>query len=323
MPASPRITLLLFAFNQIELVEAAVRACFAQEGESLDILLSDDASTDGTWESLQTLAAGYRGPHQVRTRRNAVNLGVGAHYNAAVADCVGQLVVTAAGDDISLPHRVRTLAAAWDATGCRADLIASHLIDMDTTGCDRGVIRVDDLSHWRSASDWLNKRPYVVGASHAFTRRLFDRFGPIRADLPYEDQVMALRAACMGGGVTVNEPLLRYRRGGLSAATKQAADPAAHRQRLVTKHTRQLALARQVRQDLQQAGLTGLWGGGMARKLHQSEFMLALCRTETWRERRALAGSASNVSPLWAWAQTLNMQWTASRLGWRGKPTSD
>lgn len=320
MPAAPRITLLLFAFNQIELVEAAVHACFGQEGEAVEILLSDDASTDGTWECLQTLAAAYRGPHQVRTRRNAVNLGVGAHYNAAVADCTGQLVVTAAGDDISLPHRVRTLAAAWDATGCRADLIASHLIDMDTAGCDRGVIRVDDLSRWRGASDWLNKRPYVVGASHAFTRRLFDRFGPIRADLPYEDQVMALRAACLGGGVTVNEPLLRYRRGGLSAAGPQATDPAAHRRRLVVKHTRQRALALQVRQDLQQAGLAGLWGGGMARKLHQSEFMLAMCRAENWHERRALAAHASNVNPLWAWAQAFAMQWTGLRHGWRGKP---
>ena len=323
MSPAPRISLLLFAFNQSALIEGAVRSCLAQDCEPLEIVLTDDASTDGTFGILQNMATTYAGPHRVWVRRNAVNLGVGAHYNAAVADCGGQLIVTAAGDDISLPHRVRTLAAAWDATGQQADLLASHLIDMDADGHDRGVLQVDDLARWRSASDWLNKRPYVVGASHAFTRRLFERFGPIRADLPYEDQVMALRAACMGGGVTVNEPLLRYRRGGLSAVTNQAADPAAHRQRLVTKHTRQLALARQVRQDLQQAGLTGLWGGGMARKLHQSEFMLALCRTETWRERRALAGSASSVSPLWAWAQALNMQWTASRLGWRGKPTSD
>jgi glycosyltransferase involved in cell wall biosynthesis len=150
MTPSPRITLLLFAFNQVALVGDAVRACLAQEGEPLEIVLSDDASTDGTFVELQRLAAAYGGPHHVRVRRNAVNLGVGAHYNAAVADCGGQLIVTAAGDDISLPHRVRALAAAWDATGQEVDLLASHLIDMDAQGNDVGVLRVDNLAAWRS-----------------------------------------------------------------------------------------------------------------------------------------------------------------------------
>lgn len=210
MNQSPRITLVLFAYNQSALVEKAVRSCLGQECELLEIVLSDDASTDGTFAVLQDLAASYSGPHRVRVRRNTVNLGVGAHYNAAVADSSGQLIVTAAGDDISLPHRVRTLVSAWDASGQRADLLASHLIDMDSQGNDKGLLRVDNLVNWPSPDEWVRRRPSVVGASHAFTRRMFERFGPMGADLAYEDQVMSLRAACMGGGITIDEPLVRY-----------------------------------------------------------------------------------------------------------------
>lgn len=319
MTPSPRITLVLFAFNQAACVGDAVKACFAQEGEPLEIVLSDDASTDGTFAELQRLAAGYVGPHHVKVRRNAVNLGVGAHYNAAVADCCGELIVTAAGDDISLPHRVRTLAAVWDASGQRADVLASYLIDMDADGRDLGVLRVDDLATWRSPDDWVRKRPYVVGASHAFTRRLFERFGPIRADLPYEDQVMALRASCMGAGITIDEPLLRYRRGGLSAASAVRMDSAGYCQALAIKHTRQRALALQIHQDLTAAGRSDLWGGRMQRKLHQSELMLALLAAGSWGERQVLALKAHQAGVPWALLQAVNAQWPALGAWFRNR----
>lgn len=321
MTPIPRITLLLFAFNQAAVVGDAVRACFAQTGEPLEIVLSDDASTDGTYAQLQRLAAGYVGPHHVRVRRNAVNLGVGAHYNAAVADCCGQLIVTAAGDDISLPHRVRTLAAAWDATGQQADLLASHLIDMDVQGMDVGVLRVDDLANWRTPDDWVHKRPYVVGASHAFTRRMFERFGPIRADVPYEDQVMALRAACMGGGITLGEPLLRYRRGGLSAASAVRLNAAGYKQALMVKHTRQRALALQIEHDLRMAGRSDLWAGRMLRKLRQSELMMALWAATTWRERQALALGAHGAGVAWGVLQAVNVQWPGVGTWLRNRST--
>lgn len=311
MNTPPRITLLLLAFNQSALVEAATRSCLAQEGEPLEIVLSDDASTDDTFALLQALAAAYNGPHHVRVRRNAVNLGVGAHYNAAVADSNGQLIVTAAGDDISLPHRVRTLVAAWDATGQQADLLASHLIDMDADGNDLGLLRVDNLAAWRSPDDWVHKRPYVVGASHAFTRRMFERFGPIRADLPYEDQVMALRACCMGGGFTVDEPLVRYRRGGVSAGNAVRLSAQAYRQKLVTKHARQRALALQIEQDLRTAGRPDLWAGRMRQKLHRSELMLALQAAPSWAERLALALAATEAGVAWGALQAVNAQWPA------------
>ena len=311
MNTPPRITLLLLAFNQSALVEAATRSCLAQEGEPLEIVLSDDASTDDTFALLQALAAAYNGPHHVRVRRNVVNLGVGAHYNAAVADSNGQLIVTAAGDDISLPHRVRTLVAAWDATGQQADLLASHLIDMDADGNDLGLLRVDNLAAWRSPDDWVHKRPYVVGASHAFTQRMFERFGPIRADLPYEDQVMALRACCMGGGFTVDEPLVRYRRGGLSAGSEARLGAQAYRHKLVTKHTRQRALALQIEQDLRTAGRPDLWGGRMQQKLHRSELMLALQAAPSWAERLALALAATEAGVAWGALQAVNAQWPA------------
>lgn len=300
--------MLLLTYNQRPWVDDAVAACFAQECEPLDIVLSDDASTDGSFERLQQLAENYCGPHKVRVRQNSRNLGIGQHYSQAVADCLGQLIVTAAGDDISLPHRVQTLLAAWDATGGAVDLLSSHMIDMAYDGSLVGTIEVDDLSRWTSPEEWVRQRPYVVGAAHAFTRRLFDRFGSIAADVPYEDQIMALRACCLGGGLTVPQPLLHYRRGGLSSAVV-ASGHDARRQHLIVKHQRQLAVFRQVANDLTANGRADLCAGKVRRKWLQSELILRLLQANSWRERCQIARAAEHVGPGWAWAQALRLPW--------------
>jgi glycosyltransferase involved in cell wall biosynthesis len=223
----PVVSLILLTYNQQDLVEHAVAGCFAQDCEPIEIVLSDDCSTDDTFARLQTLAQSYRGPHTVIARRNARNLGISQHYNQLVTVARGELLVTAAGDDVSTPDRVRRIVAAWEANGRRADLIASHVTDLDQQGNLHEVIRVDDLAQWRGLDDWLKKRPYIIGASHAFTRRMMDRFGPFIPALAYEDQTMAFRAIVGGGAITVDASLVHYRRGGASS-TRPGLDSVAY-----------------------------------------------------------------------------------------------
>lgn len=211
----PRITLVLLAYNQQATARAAADSCLAQQCEPMEVVLSDDASTDNTFAELQAAASAYRGPHRVRARRSAVNLGIGAHYNALLAETSGALLVTAAGDDISLPQRVQRLAAAWDATDQRADVIASHFQDMSSAGALGEVVRTDDLAGV-TIEGWCRRRPFTVGATHAFTRRLMVRFGPFMPGVWYEDSSMVFRSIFAGGAVTVPEPLVHYRSGGSS-----------------------------------------------------------------------------------------------------------
>ena len=216
MPAAaPRASLLLLAYNQERFVEEAARSCLAQESEPLEIVFSDDASSDRTHEILATVAAAYRGPHRVVVRRNETNLGITGHYNRLVEASCGELLITAAGDDTSHPERAARLLAAWDATGGRADLVSSHLVDIDADGVEHGVLKVDDLAAVGGVDGWLRHRPFIVGAGHAFTRRMMQTFGPLDPQVHHEDQIMVFRALASGGAVTVDAPLVRYRRGGV------------------------------------------------------------------------------------------------------------
>lgn len=271
----PSITLAMLAYNQSAVIDAAIASALAQTGEPIEILLSDDASPDDTFDRMQAQAAAYRGPHQVIARRNPVNLGLGGHVNAVMQAARGELVLLMAGDDLCLPERAQRVREAWEASGRKVDLIASHVIDMSLEGEDLGVLRVDDLAQWRSVADWADRRPHVIGAAHAVTRRLFERFGPMATDCLLEDQVNTLRAVCAGGACTVDAPLLRYRRGGVSSRQVDA-DGAALRSRLKRLAERHLALHRQWQRDATQAGCLDTVLAATDRVAQREAFLAAL-----------------------------------------------
>ncbi|HYG27035.1 MAG TPA: glycosyltransferase family A protein, partial [Caulobacteraceae bacterium] len=103
--ARPLATFILFAYNQERFVREAIAAALAQDYEPLEIILSDDCSSDRTFDFMQEMAAGYRGPHSVRAARTSRNLGVTQHVLGRGREARGEIVVVAAGDDISKPHR--------------------------------------------------------------------------------------------------------------------------------------------------------------------------------------------------------------------------
>lgn len=285
----PRTSLILLACNQASTVRAAAESCLAQRGEPLEIVLSDDASSDDTYAILRDVAAAYRGPHRVRARRNAANQGIGAHYNTLLDETRGDLLVTAAGDDISLPQRALRLVAAWRASGERADLIASDAIAMAADGTLGERIVLDDLARC-SVDDWCRARPFTIGATHAFTRRMMRRFGPFVRDLWYEDIVMGLRAIMSGGALKVAEPLVHYRSGGSSrpALAASGADLVA---RVRRQNRRVLAEIEQHTLDARVAGHEAQVAAALAPTLAKERYLEAMLDAADiaarWRALRA------------------------------------
>ena len=208
--------MLVMAYRQESSIAEAIAGALAQTYSPLEIVVSDDASPDGTWDAIERAVVGYAGPHRLVLNRNPRNQGIGAHLSRLVALSRGELLFITAGDDVSLPQRCERTMAAWLASGKALDLVAAPLIDVDAQGREHGQITPDDLSLWRTAADWAWRRPFIVGAAQAFTRRLFERFGPLPEGTVAEDLILVFRAIASGGAATLDVPLVRYRRGGLS-----------------------------------------------------------------------------------------------------------
>jgi glycosyltransferase involved in cell wall biosynthesis len=215
--ARPLVTLLLISYNQEAYVRAALEGALAQTYEPLEILVSDNASTDRTWEIIRETVAGYDGPHSVRLHRNAENLGMMGNIDHAMTLVKGEFVVSNHGDDISLPHRVERLVAEWLASGRRAKAIHSARRRMDEEGRLHEVFDDARVLAEMTPLEVIRDHGTLVGASLGWDRELWEVFGPISPVGIFDDFPTAFRASLLGEIRYIPEVLLHYRQGGTSA----------------------------------------------------------------------------------------------------------
>jgi glycosyltransferase involved in cell wall biosynthesis len=213
----PSVTLVLFSYNQEQYIEDAVKGALSQDYSPLKIVLSDDFSSDNTFKLIEELSSTYRGDHKIECRRNEKNLGLIGHVNHIMANIDTELIVVAAGDDISLPQRVSKIVDAYLANG-KPKLIFSKALQIDSHGnfLEGEVLKnVIDLSDFDAVLDSLDSVDMCIGlylgASGAWTYELWEKYGDIKYSNCYEDLVMGFRAALEKSYHSINDPLLLYR----------------------------------------------------------------------------------------------------------------
>ncbi len=224
--SQPLVTLAVFAFNQEMFIRRAVNAAFQQTYSPLEIILSDDCSSDQTFEILQELARAYDGPHQVRVRRQVTNQGLLTHVCDVAADMNGDIMVLAAGDDISDADRVAEIVRCWrpDTLGM---LSSCELIDEDENMIQENWMPAEDA---RTRLNWLKSFKtdvFVYGASSAYKRSLLTKLPRSRGKVFSEDTPLNLLLQLETGSVVKSEkPLVRYRvHGGSISSTQLTARP--------------------------------------------------------------------------------------------------
>ena len=215
-----RASIILLTFNQEVFVKDALQSLLDQDYDNLEIVVSDDGSKDGTWANVTALAKAYSGSKKIILNRNKTNLGIGGNYATAFSLTSGDVVFSAAGDDVSLPSRCTSSINAWKEAGMTVDLVATDAFDMTIEGKIVGYKSIDELQHW-GVSQWFVRRPYHFGASHMITRRLLE-LNSLHPQLHAEDQCLMFRALLMGGALRLAQPLVKHRQNGVSFKAKPA-----------------------------------------------------------------------------------------------------
>jgi glycosyltransferase involved in cell wall biosynthesis len=99
MSAMPRVTVVIPTFNRLAMLLEAVRSALAQGYGSMEVLVSDNASEDGTREAMAAFAADPR----FRYIRNPTNLGMVGNWRSAVFEHArGEFFVLLSDDDLLL-----------------------------------------------------------------------------------------------------------------------------------------------------------------------------------------------------------------------------
>lgn len=207
---SPLVTFALFSYNQERYIREAVEGAFSQTYSPLEIILSDDCSSDRTFEIIDEMAKSYSGPHRIVVRKNSINQGVFSHVYDVATNAKGGLVILAAGDDISFSDRTSILVNRWLATDAMGLFSAYNLVD------DNGVLIKErqrgkgdaEVKMWFS----VGYENFIHGATSAYPRSLFDYLPPPQSDIFNEDAVLTTSILLNHGHIEfIDESLVAYR----------------------------------------------------------------------------------------------------------------
>ena len=110
LPPDPKVSVHIIAYNQAGYIAEAISSAVEQDYATLEVVVSDDASTDRTPDIISEFATRY--PDRVKPVLNPVNLGITGNSNAGLAACTGDLIAFMGGDDVLLPGKIAA-QVAW------------------------------------------------------------------------------------------------------------------------------------------------------------------------------------------------------------------
>lgn len=223
----PLVTFALFAYNQEKFIREAVEGAFAQTYEPLEIILSDDCSSDTTFEIMKGMGDAYEGPHEVLVRKSPTNRGIGGHLNDVLSLAKGKYIALAAGDDISEPDRTEDIITVLaNVAGNISDPIRHSALTIlqtiDESGMAGAKTRIP--KHGKhlptktfpiyefDLNDLLTGRLFTSGPSRVFSRKLNEAFGTLRDDCFTEDITYLFRSVLAGNVLYFDKATVRYRR---------------------------------------------------------------------------------------------------------------
>ncbi len=209
--SSPRVSIGLPVYNGENYLSLAIDSILSQTWQDLELVVSDNASTDRTAEICRDFAAGDA---RIRYVRNELNLGAAPNYNRTFDLARGEYFKWAAHDDVLAPRYLERCLAALegepDAVLCQSliesiDENGDHLAiyDSDLRGCDA------PRASTRFAAMVL--RPHPCHEFFGLIRRSALLGSLLHGDYHGADRSFLAQMALRGRLLRVPEPLLRMR----------------------------------------------------------------------------------------------------------------
>jgi glycosyltransferase involved in cell wall biosynthesis len=211
--ASPRVSVVMPAYNDLRFIDAAVMSVLRQTYTDFELIIVDDGTNRP--EVFSRLAA--LDP-RVRVITCGQNNGNAAAANRGIAESRGEIIARLDADDIAEPHRLTRLIALLDSDS-DLGLVGSWARWISEEG--------EPLELWRCPLTDLDIRWTILfhtpicHPSSAYRRGCFDRAGgynPAMRQSGDHDLWWRMLDTCRAQNIP--EPLVRYRRNsrGLSAS---------------------------------------------------------------------------------------------------------
>lgn len=193
---APQVSVVIPCYNYRHFLADAVDSALAQQGVDVEVIVVDDASTDGSADLAREIAGRDA---RVKVITHSTNAGHIATYNDGLAAASGAYLVLLSADDL-LADGALARATALMRANPSVGLVYGRVVQLTTTLVPPPVLRRPRWRVW-TGEEWLNRRARsgrnVIMCPEAVMRTdVYHEIGPYRIDLPQSaDLAMWLAAA--------------------------------------------------------------------------------------------------------------------------------
>lgn len=205
------VTVVIPAYNAATTIGKALQSAVNQTYELVEVIVVDDASTDGTLEVVSNFAGNNGRVRVLRGRQNSG--GVGAPRNWGIAQAAGRWVMFLDADDELPPRACEMLVAGALETG--ADIVAGKALRINRTSGETEPWAPEVYAMGRTVSG-LEEFPLLLSDPIAAAKlysvdflRSQDVWFP--TGVFYEDTYFSTVAGCLARGITIiTDPVYRW-----------------------------------------------------------------------------------------------------------------
>ncbi len=141
----PLVSVILPTYNQVDFTREAIVSAAEQDYSNLEVIVSDDGSTDGTIDVILECAQKY--PGRVIPLVEGPHLGITGNCNRNLRKCQGKYVALSAGDDVFLPGKITSQVEWLEADENR--VLCGHRVEyFDSSTGETILVRGALASQW-------------------------------------------------------------------------------------------------------------------------------------------------------------------------------
>jgi glycosyltransferase involved in cell wall biosynthesis len=210
----PKVSVLVTTYNHAPFVRESLNSLTAQSFRDFEIVITDDASTDGTAELIQqwldeTCTTAY-------FFRNQVNRGICANRNSALSIASGEFLCSLSGDDAYEPERIARQLECFTHQPPDVAVVYSDMRMVDARGRDLGISFLayalgKEPAPESGVFDRLLHGCFMPAPAAMIRRSCLNDVGPYDETLSYEDYDMWLRLSALFPFCFLPGYLVRYR----------------------------------------------------------------------------------------------------------------
>lgn len=200
----PLISIVMATYNGEKFLREQIASLLDQTYPNLEIIISDDGSTDNTWDILRL----YQHYPQMKISRNNVNLGFARNFEKAAMQANGTFIAFCDQDDIWMPEKITAL---YNAIGNHSLVYSnSILIDEQGNSLHKCLSDFRPLQHVYDVGSFAFFN-VVSGHTMMVKKEVLQAALPLPRGIEYHDWYIAAEAAKQNGCFYLDKKLTFYR----------------------------------------------------------------------------------------------------------------